>query len=266
MPGPEQVDYQRPSSARMYDYLLGGGQNFAVDRDAAEAAAAAFPHFRAAVRANRSYLGRAAAYLAKNGIDQFLDLGSGIPTAGNVHEVVHRYNPNARVAYVDREPVAVAHASGLLADEPLVTITQADIRSPQDVLSAPTVADLLDLDRPIAVLAMGILHFLSDDDDPFGMLAAYRDASCSGSYLAISHANQVTLTDEQVQGFLDAYARTPTPTLFRTVEEIRRLLDGYKLIEPGLVLAPFWHPDQPGPVDEGEAAATNLRAAVGIKR
>ncbi|HEV3362266.1 MAG TPA: SAM-dependent methyltransferase [Pseudonocardiaceae bacterium] len=265
MPGPEQVDYQRPSSARMYDYLLGGGQNFAVDREAAEAAAAAFPHFRAAVRANRAYLGRAAGYLARIGIDQFLDLGSGIPTVGNVHEVVHRYNPDARVAYVDREPVAVAHANKLLEHEPLVTMTQADIRSPKDVLAAPTVADLLDFNRPIAVLAMGILHFLSDDDDPFGMLAAYRDVSCSGSYLAISHANQVTLTDEQVQAFLDAYARTPTPTLFRSVEEIRRLLDGYKLIEPGLVMAPFWHPDQPGPVDEDEARATNLRAAVGIK-
>ena len=265
MPGPEQVDYQRPSSARMYDYLLGGGQNFAVDRDAAEAAAAAFPHFRAAVRANRSYLGRAAAYLAKTGVDQFLDLGSGIPTVGNVHEVVHRYNPDARVAYVDREPVAVAHANKLLENEPFVTVTQADIRSPKDVLAAPTVADLLDFDRPIAVLALGILHFLSDDDDPFGMLAAYRDASCPGSYLAISHANQVTLTDEQVESFLAAYARTPTPTLFRTVEEIRRLLDGYKLVEPGLVLAPFWHPDQPGPIDEAEAAATNLRAAVGVK-
>jgi uncharacterized protein (DUF1778 family) len=249
----------------MYDYLLGGGQNFAVDREAAEAAAAAFPHFRAAIRANRSYLGRAAGYLANSGIDQFLDLGSGIPTVGNVHEVVHRHNPNARVAYVDWEPVAVAHAGKLLENEPLVTITQADIRSPQDVLAAPTVAGLLDLSRPIAVLAMGILHFLSDDDDPFGMLAAYRDAGCAGSYLAISHANQVTLTDEQVQSFLDAYARTPTPTLFRTVEEIRRLLDGYQLIEPGLVLAPYWHPDQPGPVDEGEAAATNLRAAVGVK-
>lgn len=259
------MDYQRPSSARMYDYLLGGGQNFAVDREAAEAAAAAFPHFRAAIRANRSYLGRAAGYLAKAGIDQFLDLGSGIPTVGNVHEVVHRYNPDARVAYVDREPVAVAHASELLVDEPLVTITQADIRFPKNVLSAPTVANLLDFDRPIAVLAMGILHFLSDDDDPFGMLAAYRDVSCAGSYLAISHANQVTLTDEQVQGFLDAYARTPTPTLFRSAEEIRRLMDGYKLIEPGLVLAPYWHPDQPGQVDEDEAAATNLRAAVGIK-
>ena len=249
----------------MYDYLLGGGQNFAVDRDAAEAAAAAFPHFRTAVRANRSYLGRAAAYLAKTGVDQFLDLGSGIPTVGNVHEVVHRYNPDARIAYVDREPVAVAHANKLLENEPFVTMTQADIRSPKDVLAAPTVADLLDLDRPIAVLAMGILHFLSDDDDPFGMLAAYRDASCPGSYLAISHANQVTLTDEQVESFLAAYARTPTPTLFRTVDEIRRLLDGYKLVEPGLVLAPFWHPDQPGPIDEAEAAATNLRAAVGIK-
>jgi hypothetical protein len=250
----------------MYDYLLGGGQNFAVDREAAEAAAAAFPHFRAAVRANRSYLGRAAAYLTKTGIDQFLDLGSGIPTVGNVHEVVHRYNPDARVAYVDREPVAVAHANTLLESEPFVTMTQADIRSPEDVLAAPTVADLLDFDRPIAVLAMGILHFLSDDDDPFGMLAAYRDASSPGSCLAISHANQVTLTDEQVDSFLAAYARTPTPTLFRTVEEIRRLLEGYKLVEPGLVLAPFWHPDQPGPIDEGEAAATNLRAAVGIKR
>lgn len=231
----------------MYDYLLGGGQNFAIDREAAEAAAAAFPHFRAAVRANRSYLGRAAAYLAEQGIDQFLDLGSGIPTVGNVHEVVHRHNPKARIAYVDREPVAVAHASQLLENEPLVTITQADIRRPRDVLAAPTVAELLDFDRPVAVLAMGILHFLLDDDDPFGMLAGYRDACSSGSYLAISHANQVTLTDEQVEGFQNAYARTPTPTLFRTVEEIRRLLEGYKLIEPGLVLAPYWHPDQRNP-------------------
>lgn len=261
---PREPEIRMPNSARMYDYFLGGANNFAVDRAAAEQSAVAFPQIRLGARVNRAFLGRAVAYLAQRGIDQFLDLGSGIPTVGNVHEIAHRYNPDARIAYVDYEPVAVAHARRLLQDEPLVTVTRADIRQPQDVLSAPGVADLLDFSRPVAVLALAILHFLPDEQDPFGMLAAYRDACVPGSCLAISHGAQVTLTDDQIARFLDAYKKTPTPALFREPEEIYRLLDGYELVEPGLVLLPKWQPEQP--VSDTEAAESNIYGAVGILR
>ncbi|HEX3787105.1 MAG TPA: SAM-dependent methyltransferase [Pseudonocardiaceae bacterium] len=258
---PERPDVLRPNSARMYDYFLGGAQNFAVDRDAAEQAATAFPHIRLGTQVNRSYLGRVVARLAARGVDQFLDLGSGIPTVGNVHEVAHQHNPDARIAYVDYEPVAVAHARRLLAEDDRVTITNADIRRPQDVLAAPGVAGLLDFSRPVAVLALAILHFLPDTDDPYGMLGAYRDACSPGSYLAISHGSQVTMTDDQISRFLDAYARTPTPALFRTVPEISRFLDGYELLEPGLVLLPQWHPVDP--TTDQEAAESNIYGGVG---
>ena len=257
-------DVTRPNSARMYDYFLGGAQNFAVDREAADQASVAFPHIQVGARVNRSFLGRAVTYLVQHGVDQFLDLGSGIPTVGNVHEIAHRHNPTVRVAYVDYEPVAVAHARRLLADNPLVTITQADIRRPDEVLAAPGVGDLIDFSRPVAVLAMAILHFLPDDDDPHGMLAAYRDACVAGSYLAISHGSQVTLSDQQIKEFLEAYARTPTPALFRSVEQIRPLLAGYELVPPGLVLLPQWHPDEP--VSDADAAESNIYGGIGLLR
>ena len=256
----DDPDVTRPNSARMYDYFLGGAQNFAVDREAAEQAATAFPHIRVGARVNRSYLGRAVAFLARQGVDQFLDLGSGIPTVGNVHEIAHRHNPDARIAYVDYEPVAVAHARRLLSGDARVSITQADIRQPDAVLDI--VRQQLDFTRPVAVLAMAILHFLPDADDPFGMLAAYRQACVPGSYLAISHGSQVTLTDEQIREFLDAYARTPTPALFRSVGEITRLLAGYQLVEPGLVLLPQWRPTEP--VSADEAAESNIYGGVGV--
>ncbi|HWE90825.1 MAG TPA: SAM-dependent methyltransferase [Pseudonocardiaceae bacterium] len=259
---PDALDVSRPNSARMYDYFLGGAQNFAADREAAELAASAFPHIRISTRINRSFLGRVVSYLTSQGIDQFLDLGSGIPTVGNVHEVAHRHNPDARVAYVDHEPVAVAHARRLLADHERITITQADIRRPADVLTAPGVAGLLDFSRPIAVLAVAILHFLPDTDDPRGMLAAYRAACVPGSHLVISHGCQLTLTDEQVDRFLAAYARTPTPALFRERSEIRTLMAGYRLVDPGLVLLPQWRPERP--VGDAEAAASNILGAVGV--
>ena len=259
---PAELDAKRPNSARMYDYFLGGAQNFAVDRQAAEQAAAAFPYIRISTRLNRSFLGRVVAHLSQRGVDQFLDLGSGIPTVGNVHEVAQHHNPKAKVAYVDYEPVAVAHGRRLLADTENVTITQADIRHPHEVLTAPTVTDLLDFDRPIAVLAMAILHFIPDSDHPHAMLAAYRTACAPGSYLAITHGSQVTLTDEQINEFLEAYARTPTPALFRNEDEIKALLHGYDLIEPGLVLLPQWHPERA--VSDGEARESNIYGAVGV--
>jgi hypothetical protein len=149
-----------------------------------------------------------------------------------------------------------------LADTENVTITQADIRHPHEVLSAPTVTELLDFDRPIAVLAMAILHFIPDADHPHAMLTAYRTACPPGSYLAITHGSQVTLTDQQIAEFLAAYARTPTPALFRDADEIAALMHGYELVDPGLVLLPQWHPERP--VSEDEARESNIYGAVGV--
>jgi hypothetical protein len=258
---PVEPDVSHPNVARMYDYFLGGGANFAADRAAADAAEAAWPYIRQGARIQRAFLGRAVRFLAQRGVDQFLDLGSGIPTVGNVHEIALRHNPGARVAYVDYETVAVHAARGMLGDEPRVSVTQADIRDPDAVLSAPTVADLLDFSRPVAVLAVGILHFLPDADDPAGVLGAYRDACVPGSNLAISHASQVSLSDEQVARFLAAYARSTTPALWRTVAEIRPFLDGYRLVEPGLVLLPLWRPESP--ISDTHAAESNIYGAVG---
>jgi uncharacterized protein (DUF1778 family) len=260
-PVPAEPDVTHPNVARMYDYFLGGGANFAVDREAADAAEAAWPYIRQGARIQRAFMGRAVRFLAQQGVDQFLDLGSGIPTVGNVHEIAHRHNKAARVAYVDYETVAVHAARSMLADERWVNVTQADIRDPDAVLSAPTVADLIDFSRPVAVLAVGILHFLPDTDDPAGVLAAYRDACPPGSHLVISHASQVSLPDEQVARFLAAYARSTTPALWRTVAEIRPFLDGYRPVDPGLVLLPLWRPDYP--VSDTQAAESNIYGAVG---
>ena len=259
---PVEPDVTHPNVARMYDYLLGGGANFAVDREAADAAMAAWPYIRQGARIQRAFMRRAVSFLTREGVDQFLDLGSGIPTAGNVHQIAHRHNPAARIAYVDYEPVAVHAARAMLGDDPRVSVTQLDIRKPDSVLSAPTVANLFDFTRPVAVLAIGILHFLPDADDPVGLLGAYRDACAPGSYLAISQASQVSLPDEQVARFLAAYARSTTPAVWRTKQEIAWFLDGYQPVDPGLVLLPQWRPDIP--VTDAEAADSNIYGGVGI--
>ena len=258
---PVEPDVTHPNVARMYDYLLGGGANFAIDREAADAAVVAWPYIRQGAQIQRAFMRRAVGYLTEVGVDQFLDLGSGIPTAGNVHQIAHRENPAARIAYVDYEPVAVHAARSMLAGDHRVSVTQLDIRKPDAVLSAPTVAGLLDFTRPVAVLAIGILHFLQDTDDPVRLLGEYRDACPPGSYLAISQASQVSLSDEQVARFLAAYARSTTPAVWRTKDEIHRFLDGYRLVDPGLVLLPQWRPDIP--VSDAEAAESNIYGGVG---
>lgn len=251
-----------PSAARMYDYFLGGAANFSYDREAAERVVAAFPLVRTWAQANRSFLRRVIAHLSDQGIDQYLDLGSGIPTAGNVHEIAQRCRPSARVAYVDWDPVAVSHARQLLAGQPGVSVTQADIRRPDEVVAQPGVADLLDFTRPVAVLAFAILHAVADSDDPVRIVAGYRDACCPGSYLAISHGVVTTLTDDQVTRFVAAYRSTPTPATFRTAEQVRALFQGYRMVEPGLVLLDEWRPDDPA--DAAHAAENNCYGGVGV--
>ncbi|MGW1680581.1 SAM-dependent methyltransferase [Saccharopolyspora sp. NPDC002376] len=256
------VDIDSPNAARMYDYYLGGNANFVADREAAKQFLSIVPTGREWAVANRAFLGRAVQFMVEQGIDQFIDLGSGIPTVGNVHEVAHATNPAARVAYVDCEPVAVAHARALLSSTPQVTITQEDIREPDAVLNAPGVTELLDFTKPIGLLAVAILHFVGDDDRPADIMRRYRAACAPGSYLALSHLSPVTFTDDQLSGGHAVYNRTSTPGTLRSPEQIADLLPGYQLVDPGLVLLPDWRPETP--VDPDSAARTNSYAAVGI--
>lgn len=257
-----EIKLSTPNAARMYDYYLGGTANLEVDRQAAEEQLAVIPTTRDWARENRAFLGRAVRFMIEQGIDQFLDLGSGIPTVGNVHEIAHHHNPEARVAYVDFEPVAVAHARYLLGDDPRVTVVQEDIRYPQRVLDAPGIRKLLDFSRPVGVLAVAILHFVPDSDDPVGVVRGYRSACVPGSYLAVSHLSRVTFTDEQMAHGHSVYNRTSTPGTLRSREEIAAMFEGYQLVDPGLVLLPEWRPDRP--VDHRTAQWTNSYAGVGV--
>ena len=263
------IDVDKPNIARMYDYYLGGSAHFAVDRIAAEQFRQALPGNPRLTdrytRGNRSFLGRAVTLLCQQGIDQFLDLGSGVPTVGNVHEIAHRHDPTAHVAYVDREPVAVAHARRLLGDNSRVSVTQADIRRPDEVLTAPEVTKLLDFTRPVAILAVAILDLLDDADDPAGLIATYRDACVPGSALVISHAVQDAATDQQVRAVQDLMGQTNTPRmLFRTPDDIAGFFAGYAVLDPGVARLDQRRPE--GPVSDEQAAEANGYGAVGILR
>jgi SAM-dependent methyltransferase len=248
---------ERPNVARMYDYFLGGSHNFAADRDAAAAVLAAVPAVRSLARQNRAFLRRAVQHLVHQGIRQFLDLGSGIPTVGNVHEIAQRAAPRTRVVYVDIEPVAVNHSRALLAGNPDAAVAQLDLREPERVLASPEVRELLDLDRPVGLLAVAVLHFIPDGDDPWGVLAAYRDALAPGSHLVISHGSQSQerMADSGARTVGRVYGSTGTPGMSRTYEEIRALFDGWELVEPGLVRMPAWRPDRPDRLSTGDLGA-----------
>jgi hypothetical protein len=257
-----EIDTTRPNAARMYDYYLGGSASFPADREAAEAGLAVLPHAREYALANRAFLGRVVGYLARLGVDQFLDLGSGIPTMGNVHHIVRRHNPRGRVAYVDHEPVAVAHARYLLADDDRVSIDQADIREPEQVLRAPGVRRLVDFRRPLAVLAVAILPFVVDDDEAARLLRAYRGVCAPHSFLALSHISPLAATPQEVTAAEQVMARTPTPVRWRSRDQIAALLTGYTMLPPGLVPTPQWKPTQP-PNDAG-TRHSNAYAALAI--
>jgi hypothetical protein len=245
----EPIGIDRPSSARMYDYFLGGSHNFAVDRAAAEQALAGFPGLALGMHANRAFLRRAVRFLVESDVDQFLDLGSGIPTVGNVHEVAQAINPQARVAYVDIEPIAVRHSLALLADNPFATAIQADLRHPDEVLAHPTVRDILDLSRPVGVLLVGTMHFIADADDPAGICAGYRDAIVPGSYFALTQGTSEGQTQAMTESALEVYKRSPTPLNLRGREETLAMMAGYELVEPGLVGVREWRPDEPTDID-----------------
>ena len=243
------MDVNRPNAARMYDYMLGGSLNFAVDRQAVDAMLAAAGSTMAPARLNRSFLRRAVRHMTENGIDQFLDLGSGIPTVGNVHEIAQAANPLARVVYVDIEPVAVAHARHLLSGNDNATIVHADLRDVDEVLEHADTRRLLDFTRPIGLLLVSILHFIQDADEPGGIVAAYRAAATAGGYLALSH---FSINDNELARRGAAhYDRTATPVVGRTRDEILTIMGpGLELIPPGLVWTSQWRPDGADPIPE----------------
>jgi SAM-dependent methyltransferase len=239
---PRSIDIETPSAARIYDYLLGGSHNFSCDRQVAAAALAAKPDLQAQAFANRDFLARAVRYLTGVGVRQFLDIGSGIPTMGNVHEVARQATPNARVVYVDRDPVAVAHSRAILGEDPGAVVVQEDLRDAQRILDHPLTRTVLNLREPVAVLLVAILHAIDDHDDPYRIVATLRDALAPGSFLVIAHGSADGEQDRAQQ--LQALSRnTTTPMTLRTWQQVRALFTGWKLVDPGVVWAPQWHPD-----------------------
>ncbi len=249
---PTGVDAHRPNIARVYDYLLGGAHNFAIDRELAEKGLALLPNLRDAARFNRAFLGRAVRFCLDRGVRQFLDLGSGVPTVGNVHEVAQRIVPEARVVYVDNEPVAVAHSEMMLAGNDRAGVVGADVRDPDEVLGHSVTRELLDFDKPVGVLMVALLHSIVDADDPAGLVARFRDAVPAGSWLVLSHGTADRGSD-RLRQYRELYQDSPTPVVHRTHAEVEALFAGWELVEPGVVFTPEWRPeadDEPIPDPE----------------
>ena len=241
-----------PNPARIYDYFLGGKDNFPADREIAEGVLAIAPVAREVVEDNRAFLRRAVEVLTgEAGIRQFIDLGSGLPTQGNVHEIAQAAAPEARVVYVDNDPMVVTHSRALLAGDNTVAI-EGDLRHPDKVLEHPDVRELIDFGRPVALLLLAILHFLPDDEDPFGIVARYTDALPAGSHLAISHGTRdiperPDLSPEEMADMgakvEQLYQLTTGSLVTRTRAEVERFFDGLELLEPGVVEIQRWRPD-----------------------
>jgi hypothetical protein len=239
---------QLPNVARMYDYYLGGEEARPVDREAAERVLAAAPQVRLAVHENRGYLERAVTYLAGQGIDQFLDVGSGLPTRRNVHEILADVRSGARVMYVDYDPVVVARSRDLLAGIPTADCVEGDVRSIAALCGDDRVRALIDFDRPVGVLLLAVLNFVGDEDGPTGILTELRRLVPAGGFLALSHGAR----RQPVEVIEQAYQHTSGKAVLRTRDELLALLDGFELIPPGLVYAAQWTVGEPRP-DPGTA-------------
>jgi hypothetical protein len=260
---PVGLDLSRPSAARVWDYFLGGSHNFGVDRQVAEAAIAMKPDMPELARQVRRFLRTAVGVMVQDGVTQFIDIGAGIPTVGNVHEVAARLNPAVRVAYVDHDPVAVAHGRAILAGNPNAIAIQGDLRQPEKILTDPALRDLIDLDRPVGLLLIAVLHFVVDDD-PDRIVGTLRDAAAPGSYLAIQHATNDGQPEATIKMLEMWNSQSPEPMRWRTRNQITELLSGFTILDPGVVYLPLWRPEQ-GQPDEADPQRFASYAAVGRK-
>ena len=246
------IDVSTPSPARLYNYYLGGKDNFAADREAAEAILAVMPEGRRVARENRSFLRRVVRHLAvEAGIRQFIDLGTGLPTQGNVHEVAQAVAPEARVVYVDNDPIVLAHGEALLVRDGNTAFVQADMRRPEEILAHPRLNHLIDFSRPVAVLFVSVLQFVTDDGEAAGIVRRFRNELAPGGHVVISTITSTGQDEEKVRIITEAYQKSTAPAVLRTRPQIEGLFGDLELIAPGLVPAPEWHPDVTGKTAAG---------------
>ncbi len=262
-PAPIGIDAATPNVARIYDYLLGGKDNFGADRGAARSLLDAIPDAGSIARDNRSFLGRAVRYLAtEGGIRQFLDLGCGLPTQANVHQLAQGVVPGVRVVYVDNDPMVASHGEALLASGDQVAMVLGDLRQPTAILTHAEVSRLLDLAQPVAVLCTSTLHFIADEAEPGNILAAYRDHMASGSYLVITHAIQTEELTKERREAEDVYSQASSQLHIRPLADVLRFFDGFELVEPGFTWIAEWRPE-PGTAPIGRLHS--MRGGVGRK-
>lgn len=242
-----------PSSARIYDYLLGGKDNYPVDRAAAEKLIEILPSVRMAARINRAFVARAVRYMVKEaGITQFIDVGSGLPTLGNVHEIAREEDPDAHVVYVDHDPVVLAHVRDVLAAEDGVSIVSNDMRNPAGILDDPETRRLIDFDRPVGILLISMLHFLPDADDPAGIIKQLLKPFPAGSHVALTHStSDSTPRHGEVT---ELYQRATTNIFVRRRDEVLALVNGLNVVDPGVVWTPLWRPHTEDPVPQNPSS------------
>ncbi|WP_165989651.1 SAM-dependent methyltransferase [Streptomyces sp. YIM 98790] len=239
---PVEIDTSVPSIARVYDAFLGGKDNYPVDQAIAEQAAKEFPDGGEGARTNRRMLIRAVRYLARQGVDQFLDIGSGLPTVQNTHQVAQEINPDAKVVYVDNDPIVLAHGRALLEDNDRSVVVTADIRDPQALLGHPDVAGMLDPDRPVGLILAAVVHHLLDEEDPDGLVETYKKWMSPGSYLLLTHFCSSTPEAQRLEAVLRAALGRGQ---LRSMGRIAAFFEGLEMVEPGVVYLPYWHPDEP---------------------
>ncbi len=262
---PEGISQDMPNGARMYDYFLGGYYNFEIDRQMSEKALQIYPDGRLTAQACRAFLRRVTGFFVEQGIDQFLEIGSGIPTSGHVHEVAQKANPAARVVYVDIDPVAIAHGQAILKDNLNAIAIVGDVRRPDDILGHPEVKGLLDFGRPVAVSLLTLLHAVVDDEQAYAAVRVLRDALVPGSYIAISHGTRENAPPETIKQMEMLTRGTSMPARYRSHADIEPFFEGLEVVEPGLVHIPLWRPEGPDDVLLDEPERVLIYGGVGRK-
>lgn len=259
-----EIDTSRPHSARMYDYYLGGKDHFDVDKQAAETVAAVYPGIFTCARENRAFMHRATRVLAReHGIRQWLDIGTGIPTEPNLHQVAQSVVPDARVVYADNDPLVLRYAERLMRSTPQgrTTYIEADVNNAGALLNAPELAEVLDTGRPVALSLNALMHFVTDAQDPYGIVSRLLEALPSGSALALSHCTP-DFDPGTWQKVTDIYTNAGTPVQFRSHAEVARFFEGLELLDPGVTVGHRWRPDEEPVASDAEVS---LWTAVGIK-
>ncbi len=240
---PSESDVNTPNVARVYDYYLGGRHNHEADREAARQVLGVAPDVPMAALENRAFLQRATRFLVQEaGITQYVDIGPGLPTQGNVHQIVQQYNPRARVIYVDNDPVVFEHSQSLLSGVSGVSVVNEDLRDPDWLLDNPTLRELIDLDQPLGLCMTLVLHFISDSDGPYSIVARLLDALCPGSYVVISHVTHEDRDAQTLSEITDTYNQATAPLVMRSRADITKFFDGTELVKPGVVFLSQWRP------------------------